>query len=399
MLDKRRRMTAEEMQELTPAQRRRMHRRRAKRRMLVRLFTLLLVCLLVVTLWKNWDAVAPDKWWGNLQDSLAGSTGRYPVDVSGVNMKRLTLSGKYTVTFSDSYLTYLDDNGGEVVRYACTYPSGLLSTAGQYVLLAEQDGRRFRLNTRSGVVFEGTAEYPIITAAVNAKGQMALLTQGPQGYTVQVIVYDRRGKVLYTRSRNQQAVDVALSADGSQVGLLSVQATDGTLYSIVDVFSLSSTDTKPVCSHTVNNMLLYRLEYLGDTWLTAIGESGAVMLDTKDGLSTVYSTGGMRLLGYAIGDNTLALALRPYGDTGDGQVQVVNKKGEPSCTVPFSGEFRQLSSNGKRYVLLTDSAVTEITAAGQGKQAAVDNDGQQAVLTGHRVVVLGLNRVQAYDLK
>lgn len=399
MADTRRRMTGEDMQELTPAQRRRMHRRRAKRRMLLRLSTLLLLCVLVVTLWKNWDTVAPDKWWGNLQDSLTGSTGSYPVDVSGMNMKRLTLSGKYTVTFSDSYLTYLDDNGGEVARYACTYPSGLLSTAGQYVLLAEQDGRRFRLNTRSGMVFEGTAEQPIITAAVNAKGQMALLTQGPQGYTVQVTVYDRRGKVLYTRSRNQQAVDVALSADGSQVALLSVQATDGALHTIVDVFSLSSTDTKPLCSHTANNVLLYRLEYLGDTWLTAIGESGAALLDTKDGLSTVYSAGDMRLLGYAIGDNTLALALRPYGDTGDGQVHVINKKGEPSCTVPFSGEFRQISASGKRYVLLTDTAAMEITAAGQGKQAAVENDGQQAVLSGQRVVVLGLNRVQAYALK
>lgn len=367
--------------------------------MLLRLSTLLLLCVLVVTLWKNWDSVAPDKWWGNLQDSLTGSTGSYPVDVSGMNMKRLTLSGKYTVTFSDSYLTYLDDNGGEVARYACTYPSGLLSTAGQYVLLAEQDGRRFRLNTRSGMVFEGTAEQPIITAAVNAKGQMALLTQGPQGYTVQVTVYDRRGKVLYTRSRNQQAVDVALSADGSQVALLSVQATDGALHTIVDVFSLSSTDTKPLCSHTANNVLLYRLEYLGDTWLTAIGENGVTLLDTKDGLSTVYSAGDMRLLGYAIGDNTLALALRPYGDTGDGQVHVINKKGEPSCMVPFSGEFRQISASGKRYVLLTDAAATEITAAGQGKQAAVENDGQQAVLSGQRVVVLGLNRVQAYTLK
>lgn len=380
------------------AQKRLARRKKAKRRALFRLVFLMLIAVGLVAVWKNWDTMAPDKLYAGLQDSLSGSAGTYPVDVSGSHVKRLVRSGNYTVTLGDSYLTYLDDKGGEVTRYPCNYSSALLRHAGRYVLLAEQEGRRIQLLTRSGVVTEADAPLPIIAAAVNKKGQFAVLTQGPQGYTVQVTVYDRHGEVLYTRSRNQLATEVALSADGKQVALLSIQAVDGSLHSTVDVFALNSADTHSLCSHTAQDTLLYRLQYLSGGWLAAIGETGTVMLDTADGLATVYNPIDKRMLGYAAAEEHLALAVRNYGDTGGGQVQIISKKGEPLCKVDFVGEFRQLSYSGKNYLLLTDSEAVEISQTGARRRAGVEADSQQAIISGDNAVVLGLNVLQAYPL-
>lgn len=378
---------------------RRQRRKKARRRAVARLIVFLALVALGLFAWKNWDTLAPDKLLAQIQDGLGDGVGSYPVDVSGINPRRVARCENYTVLLSDSYLTFYNSEGGEINRYATPSSSVLMRQAGSYVLLVEQEGEKAQLYTRSAMIAEVTAEHAIVSASVNSKGQFALLTQGPQGYASQVTVYSRSGKVLYTRSRTQQVTEVALSTDGKQVALVTVQAVNGSLDSSVDVFSLDSTDQEAKCSYRTSDALLYRIEYLDDGWLMAVGEKGAVLLDTSNGLATVFAPADKRLLGYAVGGDTLALVMRDYGDTAGGQVQVINKQGDPLCTVDFSGEFRYLSSDGKRYALLTDTAVQEITLTGAGRQVTVAADGQQAVLCEDNAVVLGLNMLQAYPLK
>ena len=378
---------------------RRQRRRRTRCRALIRGAVVIAVCAILLVLWQNWDVLAPDRLLDRAQDLIGSGTGSYPVDVSGLTVHQIARSQNYTVMLSDSHLVYYNSDGAQVNRYACTYSSALMRAAGRYVLLAEQGGKRLQLNTRTATLLSMDTEQDILSVAVNAKGQYAVLTHGPQGYAVQVRVYDRGGKLLYTRSRNQMATEVALSADGKQVALLSIQAKDGDLNTTVDVFALNTTETATMCTYTAKDTLLYRLEYLAGSWLAAIGEKGVAMLDTSDGLATVYAPSDMRLLGYAVGDEDLALVLRPYGSTGDGTVQVIAKNGEPKYSVDFSGEFRHISYGNRRYLLLTDGYVQQLTAAGGGETVTVPADGQQAVLDGTQAVVLGLNRLEAYDIK
>ncbi|MBQ8683516.1 MAG: hypothetical protein IJ518_03245 [Clostridia bacterium] len=377
---------------------RRSRQRRARRKAVLRGVVLVGLCALLFVLWQNWDTLAPDRLMDNLQDALGSGTGSFPVDVSGSGVQQLARSQNYLVVLSDSYLTYLNSSGAEINRYTCTYPSALLRTAGRYVLLAEQGGTRLQLNTRTATLTEITAEQEILSVAVNEKGQIAVLTQGARNYAVCVYVYDRQGKQIYYRGHTQLATEVALSADGKQVALLSLQTENGNLNTVVNVFSTETTQTAALCNYTATDTLLYRLEYLSGGWLAAIGETGAVMLDTADGLSTVFAPKDMRLLGYAASGEDLALVLRPYGSTGDGQVQVVSKSGDLLSTVDYTGEFRHLSTDGRQYLLLTDSYVQKITAVGGGGTAQVPADGQQAVLDGDRAVVLGLNVLQTYPL-
>ena len=377
---------------------RKVRQRRARRKTVWRLLVLLALCVGLFFLWQNWDTLSPDRLMDNVQDFLGSGTGSFPVDVSGTGANRLVRCQNYLVVHSDSHLLYLNSSGAEVNRYPCTYPSALLRTAGRYVLLAEQDGTRIQLTTRTAVVTEITAEQPILSVAVNEKGQIAVLTQGARNYAVCIDVYDRSGKQIYYRGHTQLATEVALAKDGRQLALLSLLADNGNLNTVVNVFSTETAQTAALCSYTAKDSLFYRLEYFSEGWLAAVGETGAVMLDTADGLSTVYAPADKRLLGYAVADDSLALVLREYGDTGDGQVHVVSKEGDLLSAVEFTGEFRHLAGYGQQYLLLTDGYVQTLTAFGAGGMAAVPADGQQAVLCGDRAAVLGLNLIQTYPL-
>ncbi len=390
--------SARQPKQLTAEDKRQMRRRRARRRAIVRGVVLVTLCVALVLLWQNWESLSPDRLISAVENVLGTGTGSYPVDLSGSTVQRLTQAQSYAAVLTDSHLIYLNHSGAEVNRYNCAYPTALMRTAGRYVLLAEQGGRRLHLSTRSKVVLEMEADQDILSVSLNEKGQFAVLADGPQGYAVQVKVYDKSGKLLYTRNRNHTGTEVALSRDGSQVALLSVEAASGNLNTSIDVFSLHTSASEALCSYQSKDKLLYRMEYLDGGWLAAFSDSGVVMLDTADGLATVYAPAGMRVLGYAVGGKDLALALRPYGNTGDGEIHVVDKTGDPLATVEFTGAFRDLSGLHQQYALLTDGYVQSFSALGAGPTAAVEADGQQVILNNGQAVVLGLNRLDAYDL-
>lgn len=397
---KKRRKTAapsREPQQLTAADKREMRRRRARRRAVVRAVVVVVLVAAVALLWSNWESLSVDRLVSGVENLLGTGTGSYPVDMSGTTVRRLEQAQNYAAVLTDSHLIYLNHSGAEVSRYSCAYPTALMRTAGRYVLVAEQAGRRLHLSTRNKVVLEMSADRDILSVALNEKGQFAVLTDGPQGYTVQITVYDKTGKLLYTRNRNHTGTDVALSPDGTQVALLSVEAVGGNLNTMMDVFSLKTSDTESLCTYTAKDTLLYRVDYLEGGWIAAFSEDSAVMLDTADGLATVYAPAGMRVLGYAVAGKDLALAVRPYGDTGGGQIHIVNKQAEAARITDFSGEFRHLYGTHQQYVLLTDTYVQRLSAAAESAAVTVAADGQQVILADARAVVLGLNRIQAYE--
>lgn len=377
---------------------RRRRKKSARRRLLRRLLVLTVLVALVAVLWNHWDTLAPDKLIPRLQDSLNDSGGSYPVDVSGSNVKMLAQSQSYTVTLSDSYLTYYNSAGSELTRYSCTYSNALLALAGRYTLVAEQGGKRFQLHTRSMTVTEGTAERSILAAAVNAQGQVALLTQGADGYAVDLVVYDRRGTVLYTRSRSRQAVSVALSPSGEQAALLSVEAVNGVLNTVVEAFSVTSDAAEALYAYTATDTLLYRVSYLNNNRLAVAGEDGIYLLDKETAANpTVFPLTGQRLLSFAPAEDGLAVAVRSYGDTGGGTVIVWNSRGEECVRSDFSGDLRSLTGDSKGFVLLTDSYVQSFSYTAAGEPVAVASDGQQAVRGGKGAVVLGLSALQSYS--
>lgn len=383
---------------LTAEQKRVLRKRRARLRAIGRVLVVVALVAAAVLVWQNWNVLAPNNLMGSVESLLGIGTGEYPVDLSGVAAQRLVRAQDYSVLLTDSHLMYLNSSGAEVTRYACTYPSALVETAGSYVLVAEQNGRRFHLSNRSKVLLEGEAKRDIIAVSLNKKGQIAVLTKGPQGYLVEITVYDRNGKELYARSRNHMVVDVALSADGAQIGLLSAEVEGDTMCTVMEAFSLKTTDTKSLCSYKKEDTLLYCVEYLKNGWLAAFDGEGVVMLDTSDGLATVYAPTGMQVLGYCVSDDTLALVLQAYGSTGGGQVHLINQKGEAIATTDYTGNYRHLSGSNGKFVLLTDHYVQKITSAGAGKEVAVASDGQQVILDGDHAILLESNRLDAVPL-
>ena len=385
-------------EQLSTEDKRVLRRRRQRRRLIVRIAIMVAVVTVGLVVWLNWNVLAPDKIWTWIQDLVSGGTGSYPVDLSGTGARRLEQVEDYTVVLTESHLTYLNASGAEVSRYGCAYADALVRAEGKYVLVAEQNGRRLHLSTRNKMIKEWSTTHVIRAVSLNAEGQCAVLTDGPQGYLVQLCVYDAAGTLLYTRNSNRNAVDVALSPDGATVSLTSVEAVNGNLNTHLEVFSTTASgDAQSV--YVAEDTLLYRIEYLSGGMVAAVHEQGVVLMNVKTGATDTYAPEGMHVLGYAVSGDNVSLALRAYGDTAGGEAVVISTTGAEECCVPFDGEFRHLSGTNGKFALLTDDYVYLLSAAGAEGRARVPADGQQAVYAAGKAVVMGRNQLDVYTVQ
>lgn len=388
-------------EQLSTEDKRVLRRRRQRRRLIVRIAIATVACALAVVIALNWNTLAPEKVWAWFQDVVSGGTGSFPVDLSGTGVQRVEQITDYTIVLTDSHLLYLNASGAEITRYECAYADPLMRAEGKYVLVAEQNGTRLQLSTRNKLVNEWKTEektYAIRAVSLNASGQTAVLTDGPQGYLMRVCVYDETGKLLYSRNSNRNAIDLALSPDGNTVSVTSVEADNGSLNTYVEVFSLKS-GGDPQSTYIETDTLLYRIAHLSGGKLAAVHDHGVVLMDTKSGEAVSYIPTGMRMLGYAISGDTVALAMRPYGDTAGGQVAVISATGTVAQTMPFTGEFRHLAGYNGTYTLLTDSYVHVLSADGVKGKATAPADGLQAVWAAGKAVVMGRNQLDAYSVE
>lgn len=385
-------------EQLSTEDKRVLRRRRQRRRLMIRIAIMVAVVALGLVVWLNWNVLAPDKIWAWLQDWIGGGTGSYPVDLSGTGARRLEQVEDYTVVLTESHLTYLNASGAEVSRYGCAYSDALLRGEGKYVLVAEQGGRRLQLTTRQKMLGEWSTTHTIHAVSLNAEGQCAVLTDGPQGYWAQLCIYDAEGTLRYTRNLNRNAVDVALSPDGSTVSITTVETVDGSLNTHMEVFSTTASGGA-LTDYVAEDTLLYRIAYLSNGTLAAVHEQGVVLMNTTSGEVSTYVSQGMHVLGYAVSGESVALAVRAYGDTADGEVVVVSATGSESCCAPFTGEFRHLSGTDGQFAFLTDSHVYLLSAAGVEGRAEVSADGQQAVYAAGKAVVMGRNALNVYTVK
>lgn len=378
-------------------------RPRRKRRSLVKVvLTRTLVVAVVVAVgflvWKNWENLAPDSLLIWIDEKLAGSPSGdgFPVPVAGSAVTAFRELEGNLVLVNDTALTMINSKGGEAVRRPHSYSTPLLETAGKYALLAEGEGTRFRLETRAKTVLEKEAAYPIVSAGVNAKGTIALVTDASQSYSTEIVVYDRGGKELYRRSRKLQAVDIAVSPEGDRVAVISVAASQGALKSYLEIFTFGK-ETDPVFSHEELDTLFAGVDYLADGRLAVIGSDSLWIVDPTTSEVNREEYGGASLLGYAVHEKGAAVALQPSGVAEGGQVLVAGGKEQEPYTVSFTGGFRHLAACSQGFLLLTSDQVQVLEMKQAGGALAVPPDGRMVGALGKRIMVLGLTTLTEYD--
>lgn len=394
---------------------RRKKRRSGGVRLLVRIVAFLAAAAVVLSVWRNWDSLAPSNLVFWIDQTFSTKGDGYPVEISGNSVLDMQEVQSYLVLLTDTSLVALNASGGEVMRRQHNYSDPILLTNGKYMLVAEIGGKRFRLETMPDTLLNVTAdnlsgdkktqvldaavENAIISAAVRSDGTVALVTESSQSYTSEVLVYSSSGKRIYRqRYVSMMATDVALSPDEKDIAVTGIEAQNGVMRSLLRVHALNAKDTTPRKEYTGEGIMLSRVAYLSDGQIAAIGDTQAWVVDADSTLDQRISYHQQLLVGYTIGEKMIGLAMQKYGAGDGGEIMRLNSKGETVYTAAFSGAFRHVYAHDSDLLLLTSGQLYRGNEEKLYGGMDVPQDGRMAGLLGDKAIVLGLTTLSEYSL-
>ena len=224
-------------------------KRRSKLRSLRNLLIFLLIVGFCGYLYIQRDAWIPKlEGIGGRYDSVTQNDGtlaegNFPLTISGSSSYQAALADDTLFLLHDAYLSTYSMHGDAGDNRQHAFQNATMNTAGKYVLLFENGGTSFRLDTRHKNVYGKSVDNNILSGVVSDNGTVALITESGS-YACAIVVYDNTGKRLYQRNCTEYVVDLAFHKDSNGLCLTSVKVENGVVQSTVTSITFNQVDTQ-----------------------------------------------------------------------------------------------------------------------------------------------------------
>ena len=137
-----------------------------------------------------------------------------------------TLYRKGLAVAGNTGVTIFSATGRQLVSHGIQYNDPVAVGSGKYLLVYERGGKQYSLYNANTQMHAGQTEYPISGAAVSDSGMYALISSASDANSA-VYLYNNRFALINIYKKGGNVLDVAISADGRRIALLTVTPNQG----------------------------------------------------------------------------------------------------------------------------------------------------------------------------
>ena len=283
--------------------------------------------------------------------------GNFPIEINGGAQYQLSCSEENVIVLSDAYIYFYNEEGGRIKSRQHALSNAVMEAVNGRALIFESGGNEFSVEDRSGVLYSDQLEKNIMFARLSKEGYTAVVTTS-DNYDCEIIVYDRKGTVIYERKCIQRVNDISFT-EGSRGFIISYfYAENGSL--VTSVQEAAFTENK-------------------EKW-------------SSPGLDTL----GLNVYGFDDGAFVLGIDACGY----------VDKKGQITSLYRYDGDFAGgSSSEGKSAVIINSDDrrkyVMALFGDGESEPVIIDFDSLLIDVTveDDLAYVMTKDAVLAYDFK
>lgn len=311
--------------------------------------------------------------------------------LNGTTVEDVRLLDSDVLVLSDTGAMVINRNGTEAlsVQHGCTDPA-TVSCGGRFMVF-DRNGTRWELYGNQGLIREGTAEYPIIDAAVSSNGSFVLVTSS-KSYHNEVHYCDRDGEEKYVwYSADNYIYKAGIKENGKEFALLGMNSEGGTPSSVAFIFEPSS--KKEPVKVPLGGNIFYYVSYKGSN-ITLIGQTQTLTLDDDGDTKNIFDYGGMALEGYANTSDRTYLVLNKYGVGREYKLAAVNASGKGVADAELEADVRCITA-GRSGVTVLGSHEVYLYSSGLDlkHEAETISDASYACTSGDSIFVFGVGSI------
>lgn len=167
------------------------------------------------------------------------------IELDGDENTRVYAYDKYICVFRKKTLEFYNKVGTKVEEIELDLNKAVITSAGRYMAICEQDGQKFYLICGREKVFENEVDGNISQINVSRNGYVSVVISNAS-YKSIVDVYDRSGKEIFkTNLVTSRVVDIAISHDSKYLAIAEVDLSGIIISSSIQIVSMELAQTDP----------------------------------------------------------------------------------------------------------------------------------------------------------
>lgn len=173
------------------------------------------------------------------------------------------------VSARTNYMSLIGSDGSVIWENTTTIVNPILKTAGNYLLLAEKEGKKLCLYNDSKLIYEADTEDNILNCSISSNGDVVVVTDKPS-YKGAVVVFNREGKQIFAWSSGSDNVISADISPTSRRVAAALLNTDDKVKSTVLLFDINEKES--YAQVVFEDTIIFNTEFNGDT-LNVFGDN------------------------------------------------------------------------------------------------------------------------------
>ena len=334
----------------------------------------------------------------SIRTSLAGigSGEGYPYSMDGIEIADAGMTNSDLVLVYDDTVKVLDSTAKELSNLSHKYDHPVMSSNSGRILLYDEGGKKFRVQSKTRVLYEKELDYIILTAAMGKDGSAAVATR-TNGAESMLTVYDKNHEEVFVwKCAKEHIISCDVSDNGKLYAVSVLGVENGSVYSKVYIFNKKESEPK-ACFEYIDSAIS-SVQFLSNETLMILGDNICEFVqDFKISQRVDVSVNTPSRL-HISDNNTAVLVLSKYSSTTQKIIKVYNKSGTELFTQEINGLVKSVSTDGKYVAVLTDSNVEIYNMDGElSGSAVVNSDAEKVIVSSRNTYVYSMDNIEKFS--
>lgn len=372
----------------------------AKNAKTLKLLAIILVVLLLIILAAGqFGGVTFSTISDQIRTSIAGfgSGEGYPYRMNGVEISDAGVTNSDLLLVYDDTVKVLDSTAKELSNLNHDYDHPVLSSNSGRALIYDVGAEKFRVQSKTKVLYEKELDYMILTGAMGKDGTVAIGSRTKDAQSMLTVYNTKAEEVFVWKCAKENIISCDVSDNGRMFAVTVLGVNNGSVYSKVHIFNKN--DTEPRASFEYVDCAVSSVQFLSNETLFVFGNNICEIIKgdkVKEKIDVSVNT-PYKL--YISDNNTAVLVLSKYSSTTQKIIKVYNKSGSELFTQEISGLVKSVSTDGKYTGVLTDEQV-QIYNNRNGElcgSANVNTDAEKVMISGRNTYVYSVDKINKYS--
>ena len=320
----------------------------------------------------------------------------YPYSVNSIEIEDVGLTNSDLVLVYDSNVKVLNSTAKEISNIAHDYDYPVISTNSGRILLFDEGSKKFRVQSKTRVLYEKEMEHIILTGEMGKDGSVAIATRADNAESMLTVFDSNREQVFAWKCAKEHIVSCDISDNGKNYVVAVLGVNNGSVYTKVHIFNKSKIE--PTATFEYTDSAIANVKFLSNETVMVMGNNVCEIINGNEVKEKVDVSVNTTYQLFISDNNNAILVLSKYSSTTQKIIKVYNKSGKELFTQEIEGMVKSVSTDGKYVAVLTGNNVQTFTMKGKPcGSAEVNADAQKVLVNSRNTYIYSSDAITLYS--